>query len=741
MSKTLPSLIPLDSPKAYFNRELSWLAFARRVLAQVVDPQVPLLEQVRFLGIVGMLHDEFFMKRMSGLKRQISKKSSKLSLDGRSPQEEFEVCRQEVLAQIALINRYLKEAIAPALAGEGIPIIEYKQLKKPQRAALRNYFRDAILPILTPLAVDQEHPFPFISNFGLNLAVLLPSEDKRQRFIRIKVPDNRPRWVAVPEGEGFVPLEQVIAANLDLLYPEAPPRRAYVFRVTRGAEGEPDSGSELQESASDEPGSIIRQVGRELKARRFAGVVRLQVGSNFPKKLTNWLAKQLGANDLDVYKTSSILGLKDLSQLDGCDRPELCYSPYKPVAHPRLSSLPTQPGAIFQEIDRGDILLHHPYHSFDSSVLRFIESAVLDPAVLAIKLTIYRTSADSPIIKALAEASRRGKQVAVLLEVTARFDEAPNIAWGRYLEQEGVHVAYGVERLKTHVKLALVVREEGGQVSRYAHFGTGNYHSGTARFYEDVGVLTSDDDICADVASIFNALTGGTLSGDQRRILVAPVTMRRQINTLIRREAEHARSGRVSGIEAKLNQLQDPALIRELYQAGQAGVPIRLNVRGLCCLRPGVAGLSENIKVSSVVGRFLEHSRIYAFSNGGEPESYIGSADWMKRNLNSRVETVVPILDEQVKLELQEILQFYIEDNCSAWDCLPDGTYKRRSPACGEVALAVQDVFMRMASIESARPRNLEASREAVIEVAGDSSRPAPEKTSVRIVRSSPSRG
>ncbi len=739
MPKTLPSQVPLDSPDAYFNRELSWLTFAQRVLAQVVDPEIPLLERVRFLGIVGMLHDEFFMKRMSGLKRRISENSSKLSLDGRSPQEEFEVCRQEVLAQMDLISQYLEERIAPALVGEGIPVAEYKQLKKAQRMALRSYFRDAVLPILIPLAVDQEHPFPFISNFGLNLAVLLPSQDKQQRFVRIKVPDNRPRWVPVPEGQGFVPLEQVIAANLDLLYPAAPPRKVYVFRVTRGAEGAPDSGSELQESATDEPGSIIRQVGRELKARRFAGVVRLQVGSNFPKKLSNWLSKQLGANDRDLYKTSHILGLKDLSQLDVGDRPELSYPPYKPVDHPRLSNLPTQPGAIFKEIDGGDILLHHPYHSFESSVLRFIESAVVDPAVLAIKLTIYRTSADSPIVKALAEASRRGKQVAVLVEVTARFDEAPNIAWGQYLEREGVHVAYGVKRLKTHVKLALVVREEGGHVRRYAHFGTGNYHTGTARFYEDVGVLTSDDDICADVASIFNALTGGALSGDQRRILVAPVTMRRQLNTLIRREAEHARNGRISGIEAKLNQLQDPAVIRELYRAGQAGVPIRLNVRGLCCLRPGVTGLSENIRVYSVVGRFLEHSRVYAFSNGGDPEYYIGSADWMKRNLNSRVETVVPILGDQVKIELREILDVYMEDNCSTWDCLPDGTYQRRSPSSGEVALAAQDVFMRMAKVEPGQPRNLEAPKGPTIEAAGAGLGRAPGKPRVRIVR--PSRG
>ena len=721
MPKTLPPRVPLQSPDAYFNRELSWLAFARRVLAQVVDPEVPLLERVRFLGIVGMLHDEFFMKRMSGLKRQISENSSKLSLDGRTPQEGFEVCRKEVLSQTRLIYRYLERSIAPALASEGIPIREYAALTKGQRATLRDYFRDAVLPILTPLAVDQEHPFPFISNLGLNLAVLLGSEGRRTRFIRVKVPDNRPRWVPVPKGKGVVPLEQVIGANLDLLYPGLPAYKVFAFRVTRGAEGAPDPENELQDSGTDKPGSIIRQVGLELKARRFAGVVRLQVDSNFPKKLCRWLTEQLGTDGKDVHRTPYILGLKDLSQLH-LDRPDLCYPPYRPVGHPRLVDLPPQPDAIFHEIDRGDVLLHHPYHSFDSSVLRFIESAVRDPAVLEIKLTIYRTSSDSPIVKALAEASRLGKQVAVLVEVTARFDEAPNIAWGRFLEREGVHVSYGVERLKTHVKLALVVREEGGRLRRYAHLGTGNYHTGTARFYEDVGVLTSDEDICTDVASIFNALTGGTLSSDQRRILVAPLTMRRQLNTLIRREIKHARSGLTSGIDAKMNQLQDPAVIRELYRASRAGVPIRLNVRGLCCLKPGVPGLSENIRVYGVVGRFLEHSRIYAFANGGDPEYYIGSADWMKRNLNGRVETVVLILDEEVKTELHEILQVYAEDNCSAWDCRPNGTYRRRSPGDREIALAAQDVFMRMASVRSEKSDKgggLGGSSEGILEGVG----------------------
>jgi polyphosphate kinase len=366
------------------------------------------------------------------------------------------------------------------------------------------------------------------------------------------------------------------------------------------------------------------------------------------------------------------------------------------VTHPRLSRLPADPGAIFGEISRGDILLHHPYHSFDTSVLRFLESAASDPQTLAIKLTIYRTSSDSPIVRALADAARRGKQVAVLVEITARFDEAPNIAWGQYLEREGVHVAYGVERLKTHVKLALVIREEEG-LSRYAHVGTGNYHTGTARLYEDVGILTAHPDVCADVAAIFNELTGAVAHDRYREMIVAPRSMRRRFYSLIHREAEHATAGRPSGIHAKMNQLQDPGMIRELYRASQAGVPILLNVRGLCCLRPGVPGLSENIRVYSVVGRYLEHSRIYRFENGGEPELYIGSADWMKRNLANRIETVIPVLDPPVRNELEEILAVYISDNASAWDCGSDGVYTRREPAAGEPRRAAQEIFTRQA--------------------------------------------
>ena len=689
----------VDPPPAFLDRELSWLAFARRVLALVEDQDLPLFERVKFAGIMGMLHDEFFMKRMSGIKRKMGKKPGKRSLDGRTPAEQLAACRAEIVAQAEILESLLEQEIRPALVSEGVPILAWRDLEEPVRESLRGYFERSVLPILTPLAVDAEHPFPFISNDALNLAATLPLEEGADgRFVRLKVPGNRPRWVPLPEGGGFTPLEEVIAANLDLLFPTTPPESVYLFRVTRGAEGEPDRSGELSsEEALREPGSIIRQVSNELKARRFAGVVRLEVDSRMPAELCQWLASQLGVDDDDLYLSRTLLRPSNLLDLDCGDRPHLKLPPHEPKTHPRLKGLPFTPQAIFDEIRRGDILCHHPYQSFDSSVLRFIESAAVDPDVLAIKLTIYRTSKDSPIVQALAEAARRGKQVAVLVEITARFDEAPNIAWGRFLENEGVHVAYGVEKLKTHVKGALVVREEKGQIRRYAHVGTGNYHTGTARIYEDLGILTCDPEICADMADVFNELTGATRRDEYRQLLVAPVTMRRRFLDLIHREADHARAGREAGIRAKVNQLQDKKTIQALYRASQAGVEIELIVRGLCCLRPGVPGLSDNIRVFSVLGRFLEHSRIYRFANGGEPGYFIGSADWMKRNLSRRVETITPVVDPAIRQELLEILDVYASDNSSAWDCGPDGAYRRRRPQAGEPRRAAQEIFIERA--------------------------------------------
>jgi polyphosphate kinase len=551
--------------------------------------------------------------------------------------------------------------------------------------------------------VDSEHPFPFISSGGLNLAVLLPDDDAEHRFVRIKVPGNRPRFVEVPSG-GFCPLEQVIAANLDLVFPNTCPVAIHQFRVTRGAEGDADRSADLDDDTTRRPGDIVRQVTDELKARRFAGVVRVEVDEAMPAGLRKWLAAQFGTDKAEIFPTRNLLKLADLTAFPGDGGSELRFPPHTPVTHPRLRTLPpADTGAIFAEIRRGDLLLHHPYQSFDTSVLRLLESAANDPDVLAIKMTIYRTSGDSPIVAALAEAARRGKQVAVLVEINARFDEAPNIAWGRYLEKEGVHVSYGVERLKTHVKLMLVVREEGDAIRSYVHVGTGNYHTGTARVYEDLGILTCDPEICDDVAKVFIELTGATSTHEYARMLVAPRFMRDRFVEMIRREAEHAKHGRPAGITAKMNQLQDPGLIRELYRAGRAGVPILLIVRGLDCLRAGVPGLSENIRVVSVVGRFLEHSRIYHFVNGGDPEWYLGSADWMKRNLDRRVETIVPVLDEGVRHELALIVDTYERDNCSAWDLGADGQYTRREPPEGETPLAAQDWLIRRAQSRRSR--------------------------------------
>ncbi|MFN2251289.1 MAG: polyphosphate kinase 1 [Anaerolineae bacterium] len=689
----------VHAPETYQNREVSWLGFGRRVLAQVEDRSLPLLERVKFAGIMGMLHDEYFMKRASELRRQMVTVPGKLSLDGLRPAEEFEQCRDLIVEQMDVLSEVLLDDLRPALERAGVPILDHDQLDAEQREALREHFRHSILPILTPLAVDPEHPFPFISGLVLNLAVILPDEETGQeRFVRVKVPDNRPRWVPLPDGKSFVPLEQVIAANLDLMFPATPPLSTHVFRVTRAVEGALDAAPEQLHTGEVEPGYIVQFVSSKLKARRFASAVRLEVDPSMPKPWLDWLVEQLAIEPDDVYPTPYFIGLSDLGQLKVPDAENLRYPVHEPATAPRLRHLERgNTDALFEEIRRGDILVHHPYDSFDTSVLRFIEAAAVDPDVLAIKLTIYRTSRDSPIVLALAEAARRGKQVAVLVEITAKFDEEPNIAWGEMLEKEGVHVSYGVESLKTHVKLALVVREEKGRVRRYAHIGTGNYHSGTAKIYEDLGLLTCDQDLCDDAAAVFNTLTGATSHGEYKKLLVAPVTMRARFTELVRREIEHARAGRPSGITAKMNQLQDPDMIRELYAASQAGVPISLNVRGLCCLRPGVPGLSDNIEVYSVIGRFLEHSRIYRFTNGGEPEYFIGSADWMKRNLNKRVETITPVEDSAIQRQLDRIIAVYERDNCSAWDGMPDGSYVRRTPADGEPRRCAQATFIELA--------------------------------------------
>ena len=695
----LPDKIDTDSPNTLINRELSWLSFARRVLALAEDPDRPLLERVKFAGIMGMIYDEFAMKRIGGLKRKIEKKKKKIKLShgGLTPVEELQACRQELHKQARIVSRLVRSELRPALTAAGIPILNHTELKKQQRTYMQQYFHESVEPILTPLAVDASHPFPFISNLGLNIAVeVKETKKKRNRFVRIKVPANRPRWVPLPDNAGFVPLEQVIASNLKLMFPTAAGLNHYLFRVTRGAKDDPWERVCLEDDETElAPGCIIGMVTEELTARKFAGVTRIQVSDDMPKRLHRWIAEQLNANPEDILSTKGLLGLADLMSFQVEGYPELRDPPHEPVTHPRLRLLePDDPAEIFAEIRRGDILLHHPYQSFDSSVLYFLQCAAVDPRVLAIKLTIYRTSSQSPIIQALMEAARRGKQVAVLVEITARFDEAPNIAWGRLLEREGVHVAYGMEGLKTHVKLALVVREDEDGIRRYVHAGTGNYHAGTARIYEDLGILSCDRELGANVAALFNELTGAIPSPGYGKLMVAPHNLRKHFTELIHREIQHSQQGRPASIRAKMNQLQDPRIIGELYRAGQAGVSISLNVRGLCCLRAGVPELSENIRVFCTLGRFLEHARIYRFENDGDPEFFIGSADWMRRNLDRRMETIMPVTDLKLKQELEQTLQVYKNDNCSAWDMQPDGKYVQRRPRQGGERRAAQEVFI-----------------------------------------------
>jgi polyphosphate kinase len=688
--------IEVGAPESYLNRELSWLSFARRVLALAEDRDQPLLERVKFAGIMGMIYDEFAMKRIGGLRRQIQNGAQRPGPDGLTPLQELQACRRELHAQERQTARLVEDELRPALAAEGIPIRDVADLGPAHREQLSRYFAESVEPILTPLAVDAAHPFPFISNLGLNLAVQVVEEGRhRSRFVRIKVPTNRPRWVPLRGEGGWVPLEQVIAASLPALFPRARELQCYFFRVTRGAKDDPWTDLVTDEEPELTPGAIIGMVTAELSARKFAGVVRLQVSADMPQELRHWLATQLGADPEDILPTGGMLALGDLMRLPVEGHAELRDPPHEPVTHPRLRHVdPGEPAAIFEEIRRGDVLLHLPYHSFDTSILQLLQSAAIDPRVLAIKLTIYRTSSQSPIIQALVDAARRGKQVAVLVEITARFDEAPNIVWGRELEQAGAHVAYGVERLKTHIKLALVVREEPDGIRRYVHVGTGNYHTGTARLYEDLGVLTADPELGANAAAVFNELTGGIPSPGYGKLMVAPHNLRERFTELIRREAEHARGGRPAGIRAKMNQLQDTQIIRELYLAGQAGVPISLNVRGLCCLRAGVPGLSERVRVYSTLGRFLEHGRIYRFENGGDPQVFIGSADWMSRNLNRRMEAIAPVVDPTLAAELEAILRVYEDDNCSAWDMQPDGSYVRRRPEEGEPCRPAQQVFI-----------------------------------------------
>ena len=682
----LPKTLFLQN-QLLLNRELSWLEFNYRVLEEALDRSQPLLERLKFLSIFSTNLDEFFMIRVSGLKQQIESKVTELSPDGLTPAAQLKGVNQRLRPMVAEQMRCLKEEILPALSANGISITPYRALSDYERRSLNDYFLENVFPVLTPQAVDPSHRFPYISNLSLNLGMMiepadLPVGTVEPRFIRVKVPPIVPRLVPVGDsGTEFTLLEELIAANTDTLFPGMRVGECHAFRVTR------DADIEIRE---DEAGDLLQTMERELRKRRFGHSVRLEVSSTMPGEMVRYLASSIGLTADDVYTIDGPLNAPDLMALYDLGTPALKDKPFVPSI-----TTPFNRGeSIFDTIKRQDVLVHHPYQSF-SSVVDFISTAAVDPSVLAIKMTLYRTGQRSPIVQALMEASERGKQVAVLVELKARFDEEKNIEWARRLEQAGVHVVYGLIGLKTHCKVALVVRRESGSLRRYVHIGTGNYNPSTARIYTDLGLFTSNPQIGADVTDLFNYLTGYSRQSEYRKLLVAPVNLRSRMLELIEREIEHHKAGRPAHIIAKMNSLTDTKMIRALYEASQAGVPIDLIVRGICILRPGVPGLSGTIRVRSIVGRFLEHSRIFYFLNGGDDDVYLGSADWMMRNLDRRVEVITPIDDPNLKKHLKEgILDISLNDNSKARILMVDGKYEHVHAAPGEERVDAQATFM-----------------------------------------------
>ncbi len=659
-----------DSPAVY-NRELSWLDFNWRVLYEALDDRNPLLERLKFVAITSSNLDEFFRKRVGGLKRQQAAGVANLTLHGWTPDFQMRLIARHVRAMVQCQTHALLNEILPGLRDEGMRIVAYDELPQDQQNELADFFRREIYPILTPLAVDPGHPFPFISNLSLSLAVEMRDPVNGEiRFARVKVPSNRARWVTVNESLDFVPLEQVITHNLAILFPGMELIAAYPFRVTRNADI-----ARSEEEADD----LLEMISEELRERRFAPIVRLEVAESMPDDIRAILMQEMALHHTDVYHHQGPLGVADLLPLADVNLPHLKNQPWTPQTHPAFSGVGslTRPADIFSIIRKGDVLVHHPYHSFATSTQAFIEAAARDPQVLAIKQTLYRTSSDSPVGRALIQAAERGKQVAVLVELKARFDEERNIEWARTLEDAGVHVAYGLVGLKTHTKTTLVVREEEEGIQVYAHIGTGNYNPKTAGLYTDLGLLTARPEVGADLMDLFNFLTGYSRQRHFRRLLVAPVNMRDRFVELIDTEAANALAGRPAGITAKMNGLDDPVVVRALYRASQAGVPIKLIVRGNCRLQPGIPGISDNIEVVSVIGRFLEHHRIYSFLNDGRPLYFIGSADWMSRNLIARVEAIVPVEEPALQEQLQRILDCCLEDRRQSWHFQVDGLYHR----------------------------------------------------------------
>ncbi len=695
------SLDELSTSEMVYNRELSWLDFNWRVLHEALDPRNPLLERLKFIAITASNLDEFFRKRVGGLKRQKAAGIANLTLPGWTPEFQLQLISKAVRPMVAAQSAALLDEILPALAEHGVRILNYTELSFEQQQKLRAYYLREVYPILTPLAVDPGHPFPFLSNLSLSLGVFLrdPVSEETQ-FARVKVPQNRPRWVPLETPNHFVPLEQIIIHNLDTLFTGMDILAAYPFRVTRNADVDRN-----EEEAED----LLGMINEELREQRFAAVVRLEVDHAMPPAMLALLQHELELEQNDIYPVTGYVRLADLFPLADLNLPHLRNEPWTPLTPPRLVGLDRQSrsGDFFSIIRQNDLLFHHPYQSFTASTQLFIETAARDPQVVAIKQTIYRTSADSPIVEALIHAAERGKQVAVLVEVKARFDEAQNIEWARALESAGCHVAYGLVGLKTHSKLSLVIRDEEDGLRAYFHIGTGNYHPKTAALYTDLGLLSCDPDLGADIMDVFNFLTGYSRQQHYRKLLVAPVNMRQRFLELIDHEIAHSKQGRPARIIAKMNGLEDPPLVRKLYEASQAGVSIDLIVRGNCRVRPGIPGISDNIRVISIIGRFLEHSRIWYFANGGEPRYFIGSADWMRRNLSNRVEAVAPIEDPRLQETLATILQVSLEDERQAWEMLPDGRYRQRRPrpddTTSPAALGTHQVLMRLARHQAAQ--------------------------------------
>ncbi|WP_371830411.1 RNA degradosome polyphosphate kinase [Antrihabitans cavernicola] len=673
----------------YLNRELSWLDFNSRVLALAEDTSLPLLERAKFLAIFASNLDEFYMVRVAGLKRRDETGLSVRSADGLSPREQLSLIADRTQEIANKQARVFLGSVLPELTAHNIAIINWSDLNADERQRLSAYFHEQVFPVLTPLAVDPAHPFPYISGLSLNLAITVKDHSTSgEHFARVKVPDNVDRFIRVRRGDtaasiaAFLPMEELIAAHLDVLFPGMEIVEHHIFRITRNAD------FEVEEDRDED---LLQALERELARRRFGSPVRLEVADDMTEHMLDLLLRELDVDPGDVIQVPGLLDLSCLWQVYGVDRPQLKDAPFVPATHPAFGERET-PKSVFATLREGDILVHHPYDSFSTSVQRFIEQAAADPQVLAIKQTLYRTSGDSPIVNALIDAAGSGKQVVALVEIKARFDEQANIKWARQLEQAGVHVVYGLVGLKTHCKTCLVVRREGSTIRRYCHIGTGNYNPKTARLYEDVGLLSANPDIGSDLTDLFNSLTGYSRKTNYRNLLVAPYGVRKGIIERINAEIENKLAGRTSGIRLKANALVDEQVIDALYRASQAGVSVQVVVRGICALKPGVPGMSENIEVRSILGRFLEHSRILHFR--GADEFWIGSADMMHRNLDRRVEVMAQVKDPRLSGQLNEIFDSALDPTTRCWVLQSDGSWVA-SPAEGEQVSDYQEEFMR----------------------------------------------